>query len=136
MIELIPIINESPYFHIVFNYMIGDGDGETTYDFTCGDSEIEEVVKYVKILNKLKPLKGYWGICFKDYPKEYPGKYIGISKEEYDILLDLLNSSEDDGIKGEFCKCLVDEMEYYFLVFQYIEIYYYDKNNAKFKVKF
>ena len=30
----------------------------------------------------------------------------------------------------------MDEIEYYFLVFQYIEIYYYDKNNTKFEVKF
>lgn len=136
MIELVPIVNEFPYYHVIFNYMIGDGDGETTYDFTCDDSQIEEVIKYVKILNKLKPLKGYWGICFKDYPKEYPGKYIGLSEEEYNILLDLLHPSEYDGIKGEFCACLRDEMEYYFLVFQYIDIYYYDKNNTEFKVKF
>ena len=29
MIELIPIVNESPYYHVIFNYMVGDGDGET-----------------------------------------------------------------------------------------------------------
>lgn len=136
MIELIPIVNESPYYHVIFNYMVGDGDGETTYDFTCDDSEIEEVVKYAKILNKLKPLEGYWGICFKDVPEEYPGEYIGISKEEYNIFLGLLHSREDIGIKGEFWDCLRDDIGYNFLVFQYIEIYYYDKNNVKFEVKF
>lgn len=81
MIKLIPIENED--HHVIFNYMIGDADGNTTYDFTCNESEIEEVVKYVSILNKLKPLKDHWGIYFDNYKKEYPGEYIGLSEEQY-----------------------------------------------------
>lgn len=57
MIKLIPIKNQTPYYHVIFNYMIGDANGNTTYDFICNESEIEKVVKYVSILNKLKPLK-------------------------------------------------------------------------------
>lgn len=72
MIKLIPIENEDPYYHVIFNYMIGDADGNTTYDFTCDESEIEEVVKYVSILNKLKPLKDHWGICFDNYKRSIP----------------------------------------------------------------
>lgn len=136
MIKLIPIENKTPYYHVIFNYMIGDADGSTTYDFTCNESEIEEVVKYVSILNKLKPLKDHWGICFDNYEKEYPGEYIGLSEVEYNVFMDLLDcefyiSKE----RSEIQSCLASRNEYSFLVFQGIEIYYYDENNTKYKVE-
>lgn len=136
MIKLIPIENKTPYYHVIFNYMIGDADGSTTYDFTCNESEIEEVVKYVSILNKLKPLKDHWGICFDNYEKEYPGEYIGLSEVEYNVFMDLLDcefyiSKE----RSEIQSCLASRNEYSFLVFQGVEIYYYDENNTKYKVE-
>lgn len=136
MIKLIPIENKTPYYHVIFNYMIGDADGSTTYDFTCNESEIEKVVKYVSILNKLKPLKDHWGICFDNYEKEYPGEYIGLSEVEYNVFMDLLDcefyiSKE----RSEIQSCLASRNEYSFLVFQGIEIYYYDENNTKYKVE-
>lgn len=136
MIKLIPIENKTPYYHVIFNYMIGDTDGSTTYDFTCNESEIEKVVKYVSILNKLKPLKDHWGICFDNYEKEYPGEYIGLSEVEYNVFMDLLDcefyiSKE----RSEIQSCLASRNEYSFLVFQGVEIYYYDENNTKYKVE-
>jgi hypothetical protein len=137
MIKLIPIENKTPYYHVIFNYMIGDADGSTTYDFTCNESEIEKVVKYVSILNKLKPLKDHWGICFDDYCGiGYPGEYIGLSEVEYNVFMDLLDcefyiSKE----RSEIQSCLASRNEYSFLVFQGIEIYYYDENNTKYKVE-
>lgn len=135
-IKLIPIENETPYYHVIFNYMIGDANGNTTYDFICNESEIEKVVKYVSILNKLKPLKDHWGICFDNYEKEYPGEYIGLSEVEYNVFMDLLDcefyiSKE----RSEIQSCLASRNEYSFLVFQGIEIYYYDENNTKYKVE-
>lgn len=135
-IKLIPIKNQTPYYHVIFNYMIGDANGNTTYDFICNESEIEEVVKYVSILNKLKPLKDHWGICFDNYEKEYPGEYIGLSEVEYNVFMDLLDcefyiSKE----RSEIQSCLASRNEYSFLVFQGIEIYYYDENNTKCKVE-
>ena len=136
MIKLIPIKNRTPYYHVIFNYMIGDANGNTTYDFICNESEIEKVVKYISILNKLKPLKDHWGICFDDYEKEYPGEYIGLSEVEYNVFMDLLDcefyiSKE----RSEIQSCLASRNKYSFLVFQGIEIYYYDKNNTKYKVE-
>lgn len=136
MIKLIPIKNQTPYYHVIFNYMIGDANGNTTYDFTCNESEIEKVVKYVSILNKLKPLKDHWGICFDNYEKEYPGEYIGLSEVEYNVFMDLLDcefyiSKE----RSEIQSCLASRNEYSFLVFQGVEIYYYDENNTKYKVE-
>lgn len=135
-IKLIPIKNQTPYYHVIFNYMIGDANGNTTYDFICNESEIEKVVKYVRILNKLKPLKDHWGICFDNYEKEYPGEYIGLSEVEYNVFMDLLDcefyiSKE----RSEIQSCLASRNEYSFLVFQGIEIYYYDENNTKYKVE-
>lgn len=136
MIKLIPIENEDPYYHVIFNYMIGDANGNTTYDFTCNESEIEEVVKYVSILNKLKPLQDHWGIYFDDYCGiGYPGEYIGLSEEEYNTFIELLSYDGDDAIKIEIYKHLRSETEYSFLVFQGVEIYYYDENNTKYKVE-
>lgn len=135
MIKLTPVKNEFPYYHIIFNYMIGDGNGHTEYDLTCVSSEIEEVVKYVSILNKLNPLEGYWGVCFNNYPEEYPGEYIGVSKDEYTIFIDLLNP-DNEGIKGEISMCLKGEIEYALLIFEGVEIYYYNENNVKYPVEF
>lgn len=135
MIKLVPIINDNPYYKVIFNYMIGDADGYTSYDLTYKDEQIEEVMKYITILNKLKPLEGHWGICFENYTNEYPGEYIGLSKEEYEIFIDLLNSDDDLGIKGEICECLRSRTEYSFLVFQGASVFYYDVFNTKYNVE-
>lgn len=135
MIKLVPIINDSPYYKVIFNYMIGDADGYTSYNFTCEDEQIEEVMRYITILNKLRPLKGHWGICFEDYPNEYPGTYIGLDEKEYDVFKELLNSGDDTGIKGKICECLRSRTEYSFLVFQNAEVCYYDIFNTKYKVE-
>lgn len=134
-IKLIPIENETPYYHVIFSYMIGDANGNTTYDFICNESEIEKVVKYVSILNKLKPLKDHWGICFDNYTKEYPGEYIGLSEDEYNIFIDLLYSNDYEDIRGEISECLKSETEYSFLVFEKVDVYYYDENGIKYNVE-
>lgn len=137
-LKLIPIEeNKDPYYHIIFNYMIGDGNGNTTYDFTCSPEDIDEVIKYVSILKKLKPLKRHWGICFDNYSEEYPGDYIGLSEEEYKTFLHLLELEEEESTDIEFniCDCIKSRInEWSFLVFEGIEIYYYDKNNRKYQV--
>jgi hypothetical protein len=91
MIKLVPIEKEPPHYHVVFNYMIGDADGYTTYDFTCESTEeIEEAIKYISILNKLKPLKDHWGICFDDfYIKDYQENILDYQKTNI-IYLNLL----------------------------------------------
>lgn len=135
MIKLIPIENEDPYYHVIFNYMIGDANGNTTYDFTCSESEIEEVVKYVSILNKLKPLKGHWGICFDNYKKEYPGEYIGLSEDEYNIFKSLICPNNFEDVREKISECLRSETEYSFLVFEKVDVYYYDENGIKYNVE-
>ena len=72
---------------------------------------------------------------FDNYKKEYPGEYIGLSEEEYNIFTELSCYDGNDAIKVEICDCLRSETEYSFLVFQGVEIYYYNKNNTKYKVE-
>lgn len=133
-----PIKPNYPSYYIEFNYMIGDGDGETEYGFACGKEDIEEVVKYVNILNKLEPLKGHWGICFDNYPEEYPGEYIGLSEEEYKKFIRILSLDEYDDlhntVEENIYDCIKSSNGYHFLVFEGINIYYYDENGKKFNV--
>ena len=139
LIEDKPNKPNHPYYYIEFNYMIGDGDGETEYGFACRKEDIEEVAEYVNILNKVKTLKGHWGICFDEYPEEYPGEYIGLSEEEYKIFYHLINLDDEDEdtilpIETTIGDCLRARTEYSFLVFEGINIYYYDENGKKFNV--
>lgn len=58
-----------------------------------------------------------------------------LSEEEYNIFTELSCYDGNDAIKVEICDCLRSETEYSFLVFQGVEIYYYNKNNTKYKVE-
>lgn len=116
---------------------IGDADGYTTYDFTCESTEeIEEAIKYISILNKLKPLKDHWGICFDDfYIKDYPGEYIGLSEDEYNIFKSLICPNNFEDVREKISECLRSETEYSFLVFEKVDVYYYDENGIKYNVE-
>lgn len=139
-LKLTPVkVTNSPRYEVIFDYMIGDGDGHTTESFSCGLDKIEEVIKYVNILNKLKPLPRHWGICFDNYLEEYPGEYIGLSEEEYKIFYHLINLDDEDEdtilpIETTISDCLRARTEYSFLVFEGVEIFYYDEDGRKFKV--
>lgn len=137
MIKLVPMKKEPPHYHVVFNYMIGDADGYTTYDFTCESTEeIEEAIKYISILNKLKPLKDHWGICFDDfYIKDYPEEYIGLSENEYNIFKSLICPNNFEDVREKISECLRSETEYSFLVFEKVDVYYYDENGIKYNVE-
>ena len=65
----------------------------------------------------------------------YPGGYIGLSEEEYNTFIELLSYDGNDTVKIEIYEHLRSENEYSFLVFQGVEIYYYDENNTKYKVE-
>lgn len=124
MIKILPIPKVEPHFVVTIGYMIGDANGHTNEVFECSREELEEVSQYILILNKLERLKGHWGICFDNYPEEYPGEYIGLTEEEYDKFYEFINSEEgyEFGIRSD--------AEYSFLVFEGIDVTYIDENNA------
>lgn len=109
--------------------MIGDADGDTEETIIYETKEsLEEDVSYIKLLQKLKPLKGYWGIAFSDYPDVYPGKYIGLTKEEYSKFMNLLDykTTPSEAITS----ILYSEREGYWVVFQDIDVTYVDENGG------
>ena len=93
--------------------------------------EVTGEISYEFSLDEL----GDVSIYFDNYKKKYPGEYIGLSEEEYNIFTELSCYDGNDAIKVEICDCLRSETEYSFLVFQGVEIYYYDENNTKYKVE-
>ena len=133
MIKILPIEKQKPHFVVTIHYMIGDGDGDTEEVLSYEtEEELEEVIPYIKILRKLKPLKNHWGICFSNYPSEYPGEYIGLSEAEYAMFLQIL--SYNDTPSKFFTDSLYSERETYFVVFQGIEVTYIDENSSKHEV--
>ena len=58
-----------------------------------------------------------------------------MSEEEYNTFIELLSYDGNDTVKIEIYEHLRSETEYSFLVFQGVEIYYYDENNTKYKVE-
>ena len=62
MIKILPIEKQKPHFVVTIHYMIGDADGDTEEVLSYETAEeLEEVIPYIKILRKLKPLKNHWG---------------------------------------------------------------------------
>lgn len=81
-IKLIPIENETPYYHVIFSYMIGDANGNTTYDFICNESEIERLNKIFKETGCKLIVSSSWR--FDSDLKEL-FKMVGISNEIFGI---------------------------------------------------
>lgn len=133
MIEILPIEYTSPYFKVVVHYMIGDADGDTEEVLYYSREDLEEHLPLILALNKLQPIKGYYGICFDNLPEEYPGSYIGVSEEEYALII---RAIEDDEYSLDSCRNpLYSERESYFVVFEGITVTYIDENNAEHQVK-
>lgn len=136
MIEILPIEPITPYFKVVINYMIGDANGDIEEVLHYSRERLEETLPLLLALNKLKPLKGHWGICFDNYPEEYPGEYIGVSKEEYTLILKELNSREDSILSEDgWGTPLYTDREGYWVVFEGVQVTYIDENNAEHQVK-
>lgn len=132
MIEILPIEYTSPYFKVVVHYMIGDANGNTEEVLHYSREDLEERIQLILALNKLQPMKGCWGICFDNLPEEYPGSYIGVSEEEYALII---RAIEDDEYSLDWRNPLYSEREGYFVVFEGITVTYIDENNAEHQVK-
>ena len=129
MIKILPLQVEDnkiePYFEVTINYMIYDDSNRYVQENReFPEDEFEKYVPFVLMLKKLKRLKDHWGICFKNYPKEYPGEYIGLTEKEYSEFYRFINSEEGE----EFG--IASGTEYYFLVFDWIIVTYVDENGA------
>jgi hypothetical protein len=127
---------QKPYYDLVFNYMIGDANGHTEESMGCSIEDAEIIERFVKLINGLKPLSGTWGIVLDSYD------FVGflnegqLNQEDYNFLKTVMfytdePADEDDDINGYFAECIQGETEYSFLVFQGVDLFYYDENGVK-----
>lgn len=114
---------------VTIHYMIGDADGDTEETVIYKtEKDLEKDVPYIMLLQKIEPLKGHWGIVFSNYPSEYPGDYIGLTKEEYSKFIDLLNYETTPS--NSLTRALYSERESYWVSFQDIDVAYVDENGG------
>lgn len=151
MIKIIPNKKskkaKDPYYIVKHVYMIGDVDGETSekVEVSIDNPYVE---RYVKLLNKLEPTEGTWGLsldmetmydCFKE------GQ---ITKDEYIFLVSLMfECSEYDEFEdeinafrespefernAEFYDIVRSNTEYSFLTLEYVDLKYVNEFGEKF----
>lgn len=114
---------------VTIHYMIGDADGDTEETVIYKtEKDLEKDVPYIMLLQKIEPLKGHLGIVFSNYPSEYPGDYIGLTKEEYSKFIDLL--SEKSTPSPPLTEALYSETDLYWVSLQDIDISYVDENGG------
>ncbi len=140
-----------PHYLLVYNYMIGDADGETNRKVKVSlDNPFLE--RYVTLLNSLRPTKGTWGVTltFERLKKHYKEKQITKDNlnflnrmmfEEYDYFIecedceDFQVSIEDEKYANEFYDGVTSDTEYSFLVFEGCDLFFVDEFGKKHKTK-
>jgi hypothetical protein len=136
---------KKPYYELEYDYMIGDANGSTSEKVRVS-LENPFVERYVTLLNKLKPVKGSWGVQLEssDIYGNFDEKRIteddcnflirtmfGTEGEEDDGMEPYFTTDSDNKFADEFADGVRAETEYSFLVFEGIELYYYDENGKK-----
>ena len=141
---------QDPYYELIYNYMIGDGKGNTSEEVIVSVNN-PFVERYVKLLNSLRPTKNHWGIVFERnrvYESYQEGQ---ITKDDYLFLERMMNeyyedgdgdgegefivSADDEDYASEFYEGVRGETEYSFLVFEGITLSYYDEYGVKHETK-
>jgi hypothetical protein len=138
----------TPYYKLVYNYMIGDANGNTSEEIKVS-VENPFIERYVTLLNKLKPLKGHWGVVFRENDLYKYMEEKQITKEDYDFLNRLMFEEyeleedntfivekKDEKFSDGFFYGVRGETEWSFLVFEGIDLFYYDENGVKHKTYF
>lgn len=136
---------QDPYYLLKFNYMIGDARGYTNEETAVGIEDAEIVERFVKLMNKLKPTKGHWGIMLEDdriYEHFQEGQ---MTEDDFNFLSTVLfedwedEEEEEDEVEnkykhlnGYFSDCVRADAEYSFLIFEGIDLYYYDEYGIKY----
>lgn len=131
-----------PYYQLVYNYMIGDANGYTTEDSEVSvDNPYLE--RYVKLLNKLESTKGHWGVMLEEDRLNAHCKEGQITKDDLKFLKKIMFNrldgvqltEEEEGYIEELSEGVRSEAEYSFLVFEGVDLFYYDENNKKYETK-
>jgi hypothetical protein len=139
---------QNPCYLLEFSYMIGDGRGHTEEEMTASIEDADIVERFVTLINKLTPTKGHWGVMLEDdriYKHFEEGQ---ITEDDYKFLTTVMfddyydeddeeendNTEEENEYKkysGYFSECVMSVTEYSFLVFEGVDLYYYDEYGIK-----
>ena len=128
-----------PYYLLVYNYMIGDADGNTTEEVKLS-ADNPYIERYCTLLNSLKPTKGTWGIMLEQNGIEEAFNEKQISQDDFEFLkktmfeddwYDEEKDEEVDDYMTEFAEGVRSDAEYSFLVFEGVDLYYIDEYNKK-----
>lgn len=142
--------NQDPYYKLKFNYMIGDADGHTDEVMTVSVGEHDEIIeRFVKLINSLRPVNGTWGIMLSGDRIYEHFEENQITEDDYNFLKTVMfeywDEDEEDGEETDnkykeyesfFADCIQADAEYSFLVFEGVDLYYYDENGVKHNTEF
>jgi hypothetical protein len=131
-----------PYYSLVFNYMIGDSNGYTKETVRI-NKDNPYVERFCKLLNKLEPCNGHWGVVLD---RDRMGKTLDekkITKKDYKFLCRLMWPEDGDKFEdvendymNEFESAIKSDTEYSFLVFQSVDLFYVDEFSVKHETEF
>ena len=131
------------HYNLTINYMIGDADGYTEeYAWLSEDNVYLE--KVLRILDKLKPTKGSWGISFDADRIQKQWKEGNITEEEYKFFIALAYTAGDGEIITnedsydefeEAAPLFYAETEYSYVTFEGYELTYTDKFGVEYEAK-
>ena len=134
----------TPYYTLIYNYLIGDTWGHTSNDvYLSVDNPYIE--RYCTLLNSIQPPKGQYGIILNEKTIESCFKKENqITEDDYNFLMRTMFSEENNYFKNdaennyadEFYEGVIEELGYDFLVFEDVKLIYTDEHNVVFDTKF
>ena len=131
-------VKTKPHYLLVYDYMIGDADGEHSEELELS-LDNPHIERYVTLLNNLKPNKGFWGISLEDDRLELSFKEGQFSQEDYDFLKTTTSYPEEepeDDFLTEFRDGVRTEHELSYLSFEGVTLFYINETGKKFSTKF
>ena len=139
MIKLIQKVKQTeptePYYTLTYEYMIGDADGDTTEELIISKDN-PYIEKYCRILDKLGPTPGYWGLSLQTGRVAKCLKAGQIDEEEYQFLLRTMFGDRsstfvveegNENYADDFAEGVSSETEYSFLSFTGYTLLYVDE---------
>lgn len=147
--------NVKPHYILEYDYMIGDANGNTSKKVKVSKDN-PYVERYCKLLNKLKPTKGHWGVMLEKGDRMYDHvTEKQITEDDFNFLKRLMFEEYEencDECECDTCECgnspfeipkehekyanefhngVTSNTEYSFLVFEGVSLYYIDEFGKK-----
>ena len=125
----------TPYYTLIYEYMIGDADGNTEQEVTLSKDN-PYIERYCTILGKIGPTKGYYGLSLQKGRVKKCENESQIDQEEYQFLLRMMFGDEkstfvveeeNEEYASEFQEGVSSETEYSFLSFEGYTLTYTDE---------